>query len=88
MASSSRYRAAGGECPNLGGDRCSRFSTRPVRSRGSSSASAWSRCSDYFVLGLDQGQTLSLWQGDAAYQVNLIHELVHDARHAAGFPCH
>jgi hypothetical protein len=41
-----------------------------------------------FVLGLDQGQTLSLWQGDAAYQVNLIHELVHDARHAAGFPCH
>jgi hypothetical protein len=41
-----------------------------------------------FVLGLDQGQTLALWQGDAAYQANLIHELVHDARHVAGFPCH
>ena len=24
----------------------------------------------------------------AGVQVNLIHELVHDARHAAGFPCH
>ena len=41
-----------------------------------------------FALGLDQGQILSLWQGDAAYQMNLLHELVHDARHAAGFPCH
>ena len=41
-----------------------------------------------FVLGFDQGQTLALSQGDVAYQMNLIHELVHDARHAAGFPCH
>ncbi len=41
-----------------------------------------------FVLGFDQGQTLALAQGDAAYQWNLVHELVHDARHAAGFPCH
>ena len=41
-----------------------------------------------FALGLDQGQIMSLWQGDAAYQMNLLHELVHDARHAAGFPCH
>jgi hypothetical protein len=41
-----------------------------------------------FVLGFDQGQTLALAQGDTAYQLNLIHELVHDARHAAGFPCH
>jgi hypothetical protein len=41
-----------------------------------------------FVLGFDQGQTLALAQGDSAYQLNLIHELVHDARHAAGFPCH
>ena len=41
-----------------------------------------------FVVGFDQGQTLALVQGDAAYQMNLIHELVHDARHAAGFPCH
>ena len=41
-----------------------------------------------FVLAFDQGQMLALAQGDTAYQVNLIHELVHDARHAAGFPCH
>ena len=41
-----------------------------------------------FVLGFDQGQTLALVQGDTAYQLNLIHELLHDARHAAGFPCH
>ncbi|HEY7067840.1 MAG TPA: CbtB-domain containing protein [Chloroflexota bacterium] len=41
-----------------------------------------------FVLGFDQGQTLALAQGDTAYQMNVIHELVHDARHAAGFPCH
>ena len=41
-----------------------------------------------FVLGIDQGQMLAITQGDAAYQLNLIHELVHDARHAAGFPCH
>ncbi|HZR98592.1 MAG TPA: CbtB-domain containing protein [Chloroflexota bacterium] len=41
-----------------------------------------------FVLGFDQGQTLALAQGDTAYHMNLIHELVHDARHAAGFPCH
>jgi cobalt transporter subunit CbtB len=41
-----------------------------------------------FLLGFDQGQALALFQGDAAYHVNLIHELVHDARHASGFPCH
>jgi uncharacterized membrane protein SpoIIM required for sporulation len=41
-----------------------------------------------FVLGFDQGQTLAFVQGDVAYQLNLIHELVHDARHAAAFPCH
>jgi uncharacterized membrane protein SpoIIM required for sporulation len=41
-----------------------------------------------FVLGFDQGQTLAFVQGDVAYQLNLIHELVHDTRHAAGFPCH
>ena len=41
-----------------------------------------------FVLGFDQGRTLAFVQGDSAYQLNLIHELVHDARHAAGFPCH
>jgi hypothetical protein len=41
-----------------------------------------------YVLGLDQGQLLSLVQGSVAFDQNLIHEAVHDARHAAGFPCH
>ena len=41
-----------------------------------------------FVLGFDQGHTLAFVQGDTAFQMNLIHELVHDARHVAGFPCH
>ena len=41
-----------------------------------------------FLLGLDQGQALATIQGPAAFDVNFIHELVHDARHAAGFPCH
>lgn len=41
-----------------------------------------------YVLGLDQGLLLSLFQGDVAFDMNLLHELVHDARHTAGFPCH
>jgi len=41
-----------------------------------------------YVVGLDQGHLLSLVQGSVAFDQNLIHELVHDARHAAGFPCH
>lgn len=41
-----------------------------------------------FALGLDQGQILSIWLGETSYQLNLLHELVHDARHAAAFPCH
>jgi hypothetical protein len=42
----------------------------------------------FFTLLLDQGQTLSLIQGQIAYQQVLIHELVHDARHTAAAPCH
>ena len=42
----------------------------------------------FFVLLLDQGQTLSLIQGQVAYQQLLIHEAVHDARHTAAAPCH
>jgi hypothetical protein len=42
----------------------------------------------YFVLLMDQGQTLSLIQGNIAYQQIVIHELVHDARHTAAAPCH
>ena len=41
-----------------------------------------------YVLAVDQGALLSLVQGSAAFDQNFIHELVHDARHAAGFPCH
>ena len=41
-----------------------------------------------YVVGLDQGQLLSLVQGSAAFDQNLIHETLHDARHLAGFPCH
>lgn len=40
------------------------------------------------VLAFDQGQMLSLVQGDVAYARNFIHALAHDARHVAGFPCH
>jgi hypothetical protein len=42
----------------------------------------------FFVLLLDQGQTLSLIQGQIAYQQLFIHEAVHDARHTAAAPCH
>ena len=41
-----------------------------------------------YVMGLDQGYLLSLVQGNVAFDQNLVHEFLHDARHAAGFPCH
>jgi putative cobalt transporter subunit CbtB len=41
-----------------------------------------------YLVGLDNGGLLSIAQGDLAYTQNFIHEAVHDARHAAGFPCH
>jgi hypothetical protein len=41
-----------------------------------------------FVVGYDQGQILSIAFGDQAYVDMYIHELTHDMRHAAGFPCH
>lgn len=41
-----------------------------------------------YVVALDQGFLLSWVHGPAAFDMNLIHETVHDARHAAGFPCH
>ena len=41
-----------------------------------------------YVLALDQGFLLSIVQGQTAFDTNLIHEFVHDARHTAGFPCH
>jgi hypothetical protein len=42
----------------------------------------------FYILALDQGWLLSLVQGERAFDLNFIHEAVHDARHVAGFPCH
>jgi cobalt transporter subunit CbtB len=41
-----------------------------------------------YIVALDQGLLLSLVQGQSAFDMNMVHEFVHDARHAAGFPCH
>ena len=41
-----------------------------------------------FVVGFDQGHTLALVQGEAAFDAAYLHELSHDLRHASGFPCH
>ncbi len=62
--------------------------TRPVAPAWPLIAVAMLALWGLFILAFDQGQTLAMIQGDAAYQVNVIHELVDDARRAAGFPCH
>jgi hypothetical protein len=41
-----------------------------------------------FVVGFDQGHIFSVVLGEQAYVDLYIHELTHDMRHAAGFPCH
>jgi len=41
-----------------------------------------------FVVGFDQGHIFSLVMGEQAFSEMFIHELTHDMRHAAGFPCH
>jgi hypothetical protein len=41
-----------------------------------------------FVVGFDQGHIFSLVIGEEAFADLYIHELTHDMRHAAGFPCH
>jgi hypothetical protein len=43
-----------------------------------------------FAAGLffDQGHIFSLVYGEQAFTDLYIHELTHDMRHAAGFPCH
>ena len=41
-----------------------------------------------YLVGLDQGFLLSVVEGSVAFDQNLIHEFVHDARHTAAFPCH
>ena len=47
----------------------------------------------YFIVGFDQGQLFSIVEGQMAYtqmsgSVGYLHEMTHDMRHAAGFPCH
>ena len=41
-----------------------------------------------FVVGFDQGHIFSLVMGEQAFDNMFIHELTHDLRHAAGYPCH
>ena len=41
-----------------------------------------------FVVGFDQGHIFSIVMDETAFNEMLIHELTHDLRHAAGFPCH
>jgi uncharacterized membrane protein SpoIIM required for sporulation len=41
-----------------------------------------------FMIGYDQGQLFSIVQGEKAFEDLYVHELFHDMRHAAGFPCH
>lgn len=44
--------------------------------------------SGMFIVGFDQGQLFSIVLGEKAFDELYIHELTHDMRHAAGFPCH
>ena len=41
-----------------------------------------------FIVGFDQGHISSLVMGESAFDEMFIHELTHDLRHVAGFPCH
>lgn len=41
-----------------------------------------------FFVGYDQGHVFSIVLGEQAFEDLYIHELTHDMRHAAGFPCH
>jgi len=42
----------------------------------------------FFVVGFDQGHLFSLIYGESAFTEQFLHELTHDMRNAAGFPCH
>ena len=41
-----------------------------------------------FIIGFDQGHVFSMFYGESAFTEQFLHELTHDMRHAAGFPCH
>ena len=42
----------------------------------------------FFIVGFDQGHLFSLINGESSFTEQFLHELTHDMRHAAGFPCH
>ena len=41
-----------------------------------------------FIVGFDQGHIFSMINGESAFVDQFLHELTHDMRHTAGFPCH
>ena len=41
-----------------------------------------------FIIGFDQGHMFSIAIGEQAFEDLYLHELYHDMRHAAGYPCH
>ncbi len=41
-----------------------------------------------FIVGFDQGHIFSIIYGESSFIDQFVHELTHDMRHAAGFPCH
>lgn len=41
-----------------------------------------------FVVGFDNGQIAEAMLSGAGADPMFLHELTHDLRHAAGFPCH
>jgi len=41
-----------------------------------------------FIVGFDQGHMFSIAIGEQAFEDLYLHELYHDMRHAAGYPCH
>ena len=41
-----------------------------------------------FIVGFDQGHVFSVIHGESSFTEQFLHELTHDMRHAAGFPCH
>ena len=41
-----------------------------------------------FIVGFDQGHIFSIIYVESSFTEQFLHELTHDMRHAAGFPCH
>ena len=62
--------------------------SKPVVSKLAIIALAIVFAAGLFLVGFDQGHIFSLVYGEQAFEDLYIHELTHDMRHAAGFPCH